>query len=232
MELPKYLLTLLLLIVIGFFIGTVVFKCLTLNKIFSQNNLVHTSDNQLTTITDESLHEETNTLTKITLETPTKSIPEHIKAVYLTGWTTGSKTKRQKIIEDLTKYGFNAVVIDIKDEAGKVTYNSNIQTAIDISASTKMISNLSEVISDFHAANIYVIGRIVTFKDPIYAKNFPEHAYKTQDGSLWEDYSGNNWPNPYNTASWDYPILLAKEAAELRLRWNSIWLYTFSIFRG
>lgn len=145
----------------------------------------------------------------------TTTIPENIKAVYLTGWSAGTESKRRTTIENLLKYNFNAVVIDIKDEAGHVSYNSSVQTAIDISSSKKMISNIEATLKDFKDAGIYVIGRIVTFKDPLYAKKVSENAYKKSDGSLWVDYAGNNWPNPYNEASWEYPIALAKEAATL-----------------
>ena len=217
MNTSKYLLTLLLFIVIGIFIGSLFFKLHTSNI---NNNLL---EDAITQISDEPLlviDTTSGDFLKIISEqekTEKKSKQEHIKAVYLTGWTTGSKNKRESIIKDLNNYGFNAVVIDIKDEGGNVTYNSNVQTAIDINASSRMISNIQEAIDDFHNSNIYVIGRIVTFKDPIYAKNISEHAYKTADGSLWKDYSGNNWPNPYDTATWDYPIALAKEAASYGL---------------
>lgn len=145
----------------------------------------------------------------------TKKQHEPIKAVYLTGWSAGTKSKRQSVIDNLKNHGFNAVVIDIKDEAGQISYKSNVQTAIDISASKNMISNIANVLEEFHNADIYVIGRIVTFKDPIYAKKLPDNAYKKVDNSLWIDYNGNNWPNPYNAVTWEYPVALAKEAANL-----------------
>ena len=144
-----------------------------------------------------------------------KQLPATIKAVYLTGWSAGNADKRKTAIENLNKYGFNAVVIDIKDEAGNVSYDSKVQTAIDISSSKKMISDIKNVIEDFHNSNIYVIGRIVTFKDPTYAKNISANAYHMADNTLWKDYSNNCWPNPYNPATWEYPISLAEEAAEL-----------------
>lgn len=137
------------------------------------------------------------------------------KAVYLTGWSAGTKSKRESTITNLKENGFNAVVIDIKDEAGRLSYSSKVQTAIDIKASQGMISNIENVIKEFHDNDIYVIGRIVTFKDPLYAKNNTANAYHYADGSVWKDYSGNNWPNPYNRDSWEYPIALAKEAATL-----------------
>lgn len=147
--------------------------------------------------------------------TPQKVIRDDIKAIYLTGWSAGTKSKLESSIENMKSNGFNAVVIDIKDEAGRLSYKSSVQTAIDIGASQNMISNISSTIELLKENDIYVIGRIVTFKDPLYAKKTPEIAYKKSDGTLWTDYSGNNWPNPYNEASWEYPISLAKEAAQL-----------------
>lgn len=144
-----------------------------------------------------------------------KKIPENVKAVYTTGWVMGTKKIRESVITALKENGYNAVVIDIKDEAGQLSYDSSVQTAIDIKASQKMISNITDVINELKAEGFYVIGRIVTFKDPLYASKVSSIAYKTSDGSVWKDYNGNAWPNPYNTSSWDYPIALAKEAAEL-----------------
>lgn len=152
-----------------------------------------------------------------TIEPPIKEkiIRNDIKAVYLTGWSAGTKSKLESTITNIKENGFNAVVIDIKDEAGRLSYKSNVQTAIDIGASQNMISDITNVINLLKENNIYVIGRIVTFKDPHYAKKVQDIAYKKADGSLWNDSAGNYWPNPYNTSSWDYPISLAKEAAEL-----------------
>ena len=144
-----------------------------------------------------------------------KQIRNDIKAIYLTGWSTGTKSKLESSISNIKENGFNAVVIDIKDEDGRLSYKSKVQTAIDINANRNMISDIAGTIKLLKENDIYVIGRIVTFKDPLYAKNVQEIAYKKADDSLWTDYSGNNWPNPYNTASWEYPIALAKEAAEL-----------------
>ncbi len=143
-------------------------------------------------------------------------MPTNIKSTYVTGWGIGTKSIRESIIKAMKEYGYNAIVIDIKDEGGQLSYNSKVQTAIDINASKNMIRDINSVIKELHDNNIYVIGRIVTFKDPIYAGSVKTTvAYKKADGTTWKDYSGNAWPNPYNTNSWEYPIALAKEAAEI-----------------
>ena len=144
-----------------------------------------------------------------------KYIPENIKAVYATGWVIGTKSIREDVVSTLKENGYNAIVIDIKDEAGQLSYISSVQTAKDIGASVKMISNVKEIVQQLKDEGFYVIGRIVTFKDPIYASKVSSIAYKKEDGSIWKDYSGNCWPNPYNKESWNYPIEIAKEAAEI-----------------
>lgn len=143
-------------------------------------------------------------------------MPSQFKAVYITGWGIGTKNIRESIISTMKENSYNAIVIDIKDEAGQLSYNSNVQIAKDIGASRNMIKDISAVINELHDNNIYVVGRIVTFKDPIYAGSVKTSvAYKKSDGTTWKDYSNNAWPNPYNENSWEYPIELAKEAATL-----------------
>ena len=138
-----------------------------------------------------------------------------IKAVYSSGWIAGGENSRKEMIHNLNDYDFNAVVLDIKDEAGHLSYQSNVQTAIDIGASRNMIKDIKLVLENYHENGIYVIGRIVTFKDPTYAKAIHDISYHKADGTCWTDRSGNFWPNPYHKNSWEYPIALAKEAAEL-----------------
>lgn len=184
--------------------------------------LSHPDSSATTDINKENIileNETTNNIEPISeiIESPVKEkiIRDDIKAIYLTGWSAGTKSKLESTITNIKENGFNAVVIDIKDEAGRLSYKSTVQTAIDIGASQNMISNITNVINLLKENDIYVIGRIVTFKDPLYAKKVQDIAYKKADNSIWTDYSGNNWPNPYNTSSWDYSIALAKEAAEL-----------------
>ncbi len=217
----KFFITLSVLVLIGIFFGVIisVFYRQTPDPILTEKNKMNISGDQTSISSDSTtlLSGDSNVLPQdnTLLNHNQKLTPQNVKAVYLTGWSAGTKSKRMTVIDNLKKYNFNAVVIDIKDEAGNISYNSNVQTAIDISASKNMISDIQSVINDFHDAEIYVIGRIVTFKDPNYAKKIPKNAYKATDGSLWYDYSGNNWPNPYNPASWEYPIELAIEAAKL-----------------
>lgn len=203
---------------VGLFIGlndTNYIKKATSNKLISGDSEVLISGD----ISGENISETSGESTKsgdvIDIPIVSEFVPDNVRAVYATGWVMGTPSIRKNMISKLKENNFNAIVIDIKDEAGQLSYNSKVQTAIDIKASKKMISDIKSVISELKENEIYVIGRIVTFKDPIYASNITEIAYKKADGTIWKDSNGRAWPNPYNVNSWEYPIALAKEAATL-----------------
>ena len=209
--------------VIGLFIGlndTNYIKEVTSNKLLSGDNEnkisgdapeIMSGENNISDSSGENSKSGEMTDTPIVNE----FVPDNVRAVYATGWVMGTPSIRKNMIAQLKENNFNAIVIDIKDEAGQLSYNSEVQTAVDIKASRKMISDIKSVINELKENEIYVIGRIVTFKDPIYASNVTEIAYKKADGTVWKDSNGRAWPNPYNPNSWEYPIALAKEAATL-----------------
>ncbi len=63
-------------------------------------------------------------------------------------------------------------------------------------------------------AGIYLIGRVVTFEDPITAVAHPELAIHKSDGSLWHTNGGLAWLNPYSRAAWKYDVDVAVAAAK------------------
>jgi hypothetical protein len=61
---------------------------------------------------------------------------------------------------------------------------------------------------------MYLIGRVVTFEDPITAVAHPELAIRTRDGSVWKTSGGLGWLNPYNRKAWRYDVDIAAAAAK------------------
>lgn len=140
--------------------------------------------------------------------------PEEVKAIYLSGWSAGSSKKVQSTIELINRTELNAVVIDIKDYSGFVSYYMDIPLVKESGADKEIrIVNPGEVIKKFHEAGIYVIGRVTVFQDPILAKARPDWAMKNKtNGKLWEDRKGLEWMDPAGTGTWDYVISIAKDA--------------------
>jgi hypothetical protein len=133
-----------------------------------------------------------------------------VKALYLTGWTMSSDSKIKHFVDLGKNTEINAYVVDIKDEDGYVGFEPDIAEVKEIKA-WKPKYNVDKVIKAFHDSDIYVIGRIACFKDPIYSSKRPELAIKNSGGNIWRDNHGLTWLNPYNEDAWPYLVNIAKE---------------------
>lgn len=133
-----------------------------------------------------------------------------VKAVYLTGPSGGLTSKVDKIINLAKTTELNTVVLDIKED-GSLNYESNVEMVKKYGQQTKYYDPV-KLVKKFHDNGIYVIGRIVTFRDKTLARKRADLAIKTPKGSLWLENGQNPWTNPYNEEVWDYNIAIAKEA--------------------
>lgn len=138
--------------------------------------------------------------------------PVKAKAIYLTGISAGDKKKLDHVIELTKTTELNAVVIDVK-EAGIVNYKSEVPQVVEYKL-YRTYYNVDEVIKKLHENNVYVIGRIVCFKDNELVKKRADLAIKMPDGRVWRENGRTAWTNPYNEEVWRYNIDIAKEAAD------------------
>ena len=136
-----------------------------------------------------------------------------VKALYLTGWTMGNTSNIEHYVNLANKTEINAYVIDIKDDDGYVGYESSVPEVRNAKAWQNKY-DVNKVIEELHNNNIYVIGRVVCFKDPVYSSKRPDLAVKNSGGGLWRDNKGLSWLNPYNKDSWSYLVNISKEAIE------------------
>src|SRR4029079_1633036 len=89
------------------------------------------------------------------------------------------------------------VEVDIKDESGNVSFARGVpKIAHDRAA--KAYLGPAKVAREAHAAGMYLIGRVVTFEDPVTSVAHPELAIKTRDGSVWKTSGGLGGLNPAN----------------------------------
>lgn len=145
--------------------------------------------------------------------------PEIIKAVYVTGWSAGDKKYIDYLMNLFKTTEINAVVIDIKDFSGYVSYNTDVDKVKEYKTYENRIPHINELIKKLHGQGIYVIARITVFQDPALAKNRPDLAVydieKTidlQNPILWKDNHGLYWLDPASREVWDYNISIAKDA--------------------
>ena len=137
------------------------------------------------------------------------------RGIYLNWYAAKSLNK---YIEDIRPTELNCVVIDFKNDIGFVTYNTNVDFAKKIGA-VKPVLNIEEIVKTCNENGIYLIARIVVFKDSILAKyNGGKYAIRHRDGGIWRDKTGNLWVDQYSTAVWDYAIDIAKDLAKRGVR--------------
>ena len=136
------------------------------------------------------------------------------KALYLSFYGVGDKRLRQSALGLIQHTQVNALVIDLKGDRGDVSFKSVIPLATQIGArKITTIKDINALVNELHAKGIYLIGRIVVFKDDPLAKARPDLALRTAEGAIWKDREGLSWPDPFNKTVWNYNVDLAEEAA-------------------
>lgn len=136
------------------------------------------------------------------------------KAVYLSTFGIGNKALRTKAFELIDTTELNAVVIDVKGDAGLVSYRSALPLATEVGAQAVItITDLRALLAGLKQKGIYTIARIVAFKDNPLADHRRDLAIKAGAGRLWRDREGQAWTDPFRREVWDYNIALAVEAA-------------------
>lgn len=134
-----------------------------------------------------------------------------IRAVYLSGDSASNPATIKRIIDLSKSTELNAVVIDVK-EGGKVNYESNVPEVKQYGAYQKLY-NPETLLATLHENNIYVIGRVVCFRDTVLAEKRVDMAVKRASGQIWRE-GKFAWTNPYNEEVWKYNIDIAKEAVD------------------
>lgn len=137
-----------------------------------------------------------------------------VRGVYLSFWGVGSTVLLSGVLDTVAKAHLNAVVIDIKGDRGLISHPTRCPLALEAKANKVItIRNPHTLLADLHSRGLYVIARIVAFKDDPLARTRPEFAVKASGGHLFVDREGLAWTDPFNEKVWDYNISLAVEAA-------------------
>jgi hypothetical protein len=113
----------------------------------------------------------------------------------------------------LTRHGLNTLELDVKDENGEVAFRRPVVPLARETGAARPYYDAREVAERAHARGVYVIGRIVTFEDPILAAEKPALAIRTADGGVWHTAAGLGWANPYDRRVWKYNVDLGEAAA-------------------
>jgi hypothetical protein len=139
-------------------------------------------------------------------------LPEEIRGVHITGPLMSLPGKFKQYLA-LRSYGLNTVEVDVKDETGNVAFVKGAPKLAQGGAA-RAYYDPQAVAREADSAGVYLIGRVVTFEDPITSVAHPELAIHTPDGSVWKNAGGLGWLNPYSRKAWKYDVDVAVAAAK------------------
>lgn len=138
--------------------------------------------------------------------------PDAIRGIYVTAHSAGGNRFPQ-LIQFIESTDLNAMVIDVKDDFGYLTYvppkDSKYQEI-----SKDYIKDPTAMIKQMEEKQIYPIARVVVFKDSVLAQKRPDLSFKDGD-KVWANGRGEAFVNPFLKEVWDYNVGIAIEAAKL-----------------
>jgi hypothetical protein len=138
-----------------------------------------------------------------------RELPREIRGVHL----TMELANRLGRYTALAREGLNTIELDVKDENGDVAFSSrDVPLAKQIGAARDYYDPRL-VAKRVHARGLYLIGRIVSFEDPILSERRPRRAIRRSDGGIWRTSAGLGWTNPYDRRVWKYLVDLGAAAA-------------------
>lgn len=135
--------------------------------------------------------------------------PEAVKAVYMSQCAASSDEFRVNLLKLADETEINAIVVDLKDYSGAVVFPS--KTALPGGKGCRT-SDFEALIKRMHEHDIYVIGRMTVFQDPLYTSVYPELAVQRKSGGVWKDNKGLSFVDVGAKPFWEYIVTLSKEA--------------------
>lgn len=115
--------------------------------------------------------------------------------------------------------GINSLTVELKGDGGYLFYQSEVAEKYlkkpkEATANALLsIKELKKLFKEFQDQGFYMIARIVTFKDAIFAKQNPDHAITDKQGKLVA-HNDEYWPSAYSRKAWMYNVDIAKELAD------------------
>lgn len=138
-------------------------------------------------------------------------LPEQVKAIYMTSCVAGTPSFRTKLVELIHETEVNAVVIDVKDYSGTISFPPTSEAWLPAWQEARCgTTDMPQLIEMLHDKNIFVIARITVFQDPFYAPKHPELAVLRSDQTtVWKDGKGLSFIDVAAKPYWDHIIALA-----------------------
>ena len=140
--------------------------------------------------------------------------PDAVRGVYVTGHSAGG-ARFNELLKFIDSTDLNAMVIDIKDDFGDLTYMPADDSPLKpLNIGNPYMKNPREVLEVLEEKEIYPIARVVVFKDSALAEAKPELSF-VEGAEVWKNGRGEAFVNPFMQEVWDYNVEVAIEAAKM-----------------
>jgi hypothetical protein len=142
--------------------------------------------------------------------------PLVVRAIYLTPDSFARDDKFNALLALADRTEINAMVIDFKDETGRLFDDSPVPLAREIGAVQPNGVDYQARLKTLHEHHIYAIARIVCMLDPTLATAHPElAAHNSKTGGIWKNNNGVAWVNAMQPGVWHYLTDVALDAVNL-----------------
>lgn len=140
--------------------------------------------------------------------------PDAIRGVYVTGHSAGG-ARFKELLKLMDSTELNAMVIDIKDDFGDLTYVPADDSPLKpLNIGNPYIKDPKAMLKVLEEKQVYPIARVVVFKDSNLANAKPELSF-VEGSTVWKNGRGESFVNPFMKEVWDHNVAIAIEAAKM-----------------
>ncbi|WP_078080597.1 putative glycoside hydrolase [Planococcus faecalis] len=140
--------------------------------------------------------------------------PDAVRGIFVTAHSAGGE-RFDSLISLVDKTELNAMVIDIKEDLGHLTYIPEEGSDLaKLDMGQALIKDPRAMLEKLEKKEIYPIARVVVFKDTVLAEQRPELTFMDGD-QVWKNNRGESFVNPFLKEVWDHNVQIAIEAAKL-----------------
>lgn len=131
-----------------------------------------------------------------------------MRGIYLSYTALGRSDVRARVLNWLDGDILNTLVLDLKDEGGRMSFYNSAPEAGQMGAFGDVrFEDFRAFLRDRHRSGVYVVGRISVFQDGLLAKHKPQLRPKAKGTGT------RYWLDPFRKEVWDYSLAVAREAA-------------------
>lgn len=97
------------------------------------------------------------------------------RGLHVGGPQAGDPERWPELLQLAAETEVNLFVVDVKDESGAIYFDTSVELAHDVGA-VDVRYDPESIVADMRAVDLYIVGRIVTFQDPIASRAKPDIA--------------------------------------------------------